>query len=687
MPPAYFYHLAFELYHQHSKHSEQLYLPTTATDLFKDDFPAHRTYALDSRSPKRPGHRRTKTDIPANSGPDIQRSSSFDRSSEDRKPIRDLATTFPKNPPTSHPHTIPVKDWRLEAITIDSINMEDRIVQERRPATKKAAAESEGELITRATFYPSDPKSTDVGWGVVHLYRDTEETPRLYDEGYIPTGDTTFNEEECTTLCILAVPFYMAPYDLLGWAGPQVQDDISHFRFVRSGMADYYMALMKFREAKKANAWRKEYNGRSYNFMEPQTAHVVFVRSITFQTGDNMQKPLSFPNMSNDPFIPESQPSIKAAAPTSPESSLTIGPVTQPETPSSSNLVELPTCPVCLERMDETTGLMTILCQHVFHCNCLEKWKGSACPVCRYTQVRSYPGRGILGSPHSAGGSGNACTTCGAEQNLWICLVCGNVGCGRYDSAHAYAHYESTSHCYAMDIATQHVWDYAGDGYVHRLIQNKDELKPRAPGSEPIDSKAVDGGMAAFGADMVPREKMEAMGNEYAYLLQSQLGNQRIYYEDTLARANDKANKACTAADKVTAALDAVTQKLSDMQTQHSEALANIKDLEKNLDRTIKKADKTNALAQKLAKDWQAEKTMNEALSQKITFLDGKLKESEKKHAELQAEKAELEDQNRDLIFTITGGEKFKELKEAGEDVDGQIEIGTKGKKGKGRKK
>jgi len=36
---------------------------------------------------------------------------------------------------------------------------------------------------------------------------------------------------------------------------------------------------------------------------------------------------------------------------------------------------ELPTCAVCLERMDEAiTGLMTVTCQHTFHCSCLSKW-------------------------------------------------------------------------------------------------------------------------------------------------------------------------------------------------------------------------------------------------------------------------------------------------------------------------
>lgn len=36
---------------------------------------------------------------------------------------------------------------------------------------------------------------------------------------------------------------------------------------------------------------------------------------------------------------------------------------------------ELPTCPVCLERMDESVdGILTILCNHAFHTSCLAKW-------------------------------------------------------------------------------------------------------------------------------------------------------------------------------------------------------------------------------------------------------------------------------------------------------------------------
>lgn len=44
----------------------------------------------------------------------------------------------------------------------------------------------------------------------------------------------------------------------------------------------------------------------------------------------------------------------------------------------NSMLYELPTCPVCLDRMDASaTGLVTVPCSHTFHCMCLSKWGDS----------------------------------------------------------------------------------------------------------------------------------------------------------------------------------------------------------------------------------------------------------------------------------------------------------------------
>lgn len=65
------------------------------------------------------------------------------------------------------------------------------------------------------------------------------------------------------------------------------------------------------------------------------------------------------------------------------------------------------------------------------------------------------------------------CAGCGTESNLWICLICGFIGCGRYAAGHAVSHYQQTGHCYSMEVETQRVWDYLNDGYVHRLIASK----------------------------------------------------------------------------------------------------------------------------------------------------------------------------------------------------------------------
>ncbi|KOB64836.1 Brca1-associated protein (Brap2) [Operophtera brumata] len=49
---------------------------------------------------------------------------------------------------------------------------------------------------------------------------------------------------------------------------------------------------------------------------------------------------------------------------------------------------ELPTCPVCLERMDESVaGVLSVQCAHAFHAECLARWQHARCPVCRCAQV------------------------------------------------------------------------------------------------------------------------------------------------------------------------------------------------------------------------------------------------------------------------------------------------------------
>ncbi|KAF2841828.1 hypothetical protein M501DRAFT_928032 [Patellaria atrata CBS 101060] len=730
--PSYFYHLAFELYPSPPSIYTQLpdfdphnlYLPPPGTDIFRTSLPAHSISSWDSRNVSRGKHRRSKTthsvDLsrtnPTDARPTLRQRGLSYISSTSPSELRNSPVPIRSGTISSAPTEVPApRDWRFGSVSIQSIDLEMVPPAQNgiRPVGKLSnnnthVGASQGGLATKGKYIPSNPKNTEVGWGVVHLYRDPKETPRLDDETASSAGSENgdaedFDEDKCTTLCILAVPSYMTPSDLLGYVGEQTREDVSHFRLIRTGRTNKYMVLMKFREAKKAKAWREQWDGKLFNSMEPENCHVVFVKSIEFQTSLANRDPSSFPEMTNDPFTPAARPAPTAPLPINPSSpiessSMVSSLSTKPLAPPTPALIELPTCPVCLERMDETTGLLTILCQHVFHCACLEKWRGSGCPVCRYTQNDS-----MLSRAHNLDGDGpeNECSVCGSTTNLWICLICGNTGCGRYDEAHAFAHYEATSHSYAMDIETQHVWDYAGDGYVHRLIQNKADNKlidlPTAYSNAYGRNGGGNNTMTGFGEDTVPREKLDNMGMEYAYLLTSQLDSQRTYFEEQVERAVDKASKASSAAEKAAATAADLATKVEALQSSYTEATRNISDLEKDAERNRRKAERAEMLARTLTKSVQEEKSLNGALSEKIKFLESKIGEVEGKCQGLEQEKRELEEQNRDLSFFISGQEKLREMEETeglGEEVQGgRIEVpvqpeasGGRKRRGKGRK-
>lgn len=158
------------------------------------------------------------------------------------------------------------------------------------PVTTGIGTDILGGLRTKGRYIPLDQETTDSVWGIVHLYRDAQETPYLIDDDYPSElkgssaaarqpgdqfgdcGDTRVEgdspDEECTTLCILAVPSYLSPSDFLGFVGETTMDDVSHFRMIRTARANRYMVLMKFRSGKKAKEWQRVWNGKVYNSME-----------------------------------------------------------------------------------------------------------------------------------------------------------------------------------------------------------------------------------------------------------------------------------------------------------------------------------------------------------------------------------------------------------------------------------
>ncbi|XP_028067684.1 BRCA1-associated protein-like isoform X5 [Camellia sinensis] len=288
--------------------------------------------------------------------------------------------------------------------------------------------------------------------------------------------------------------------------------ELSGFR--NDGVEDRYSVLIRFDDQSSTDAFYKHFNGRRYSSLEVEACRVLFTIDVQY-TG----------------LIEHAQ--------TSPASS-----------------TEQPTCPVCLERLEQDmSGILTTICNHSFHCSCISKWADSSCPVCRYCQQQ--PEKSI-------------CFVCQTSENLWICVICGFVGCGRYKEGHSIRHWKETQHCYSLELDTQRVWDYAGDNYVHRLIQSKTDRKlvelnhycAHADDGCGSCNCSIDTG---FSETLLNSKVENQIVNEYSELLTTQLENQKIYFESLLQEVEEETEREISEAIEKAATGN---QKLQKMQAK-----------------------------------------------------------------------------------------------------------------------
>jgi len=171
----------------------------------------------------------------------------------------------------------------------------------------------------------------------------------------------------------------------------------------------------------------------------------------------------------------------------------------------------------------------------------------------------------------------------------YVCLICGVISCAKGPSSthdmradgsssaqipshkgHAMQHYEETLHAYALDTETQHVFDFAGGGYVHRLLQNMEDGKI-VEGTDPrvmeeaqlqellgrnnseedelssLERSTIPTYSSSAQDDEAVHRKLEGFAGQYYTLLKSQLEQQRIYYEgrlEAIRRENEHSSKA-----------------------------------------------------------------------------------------------------------------------------------------------
>lgn len=491
-----------------------------------------------------------------------------------------------------------IETARQSDMSKGSEKAEITVCPEKNEASEISTLEENLDLDRRNRFLYSPPISFSTGnhfvevtKGLLHLYKENLRTT-LAEEA-----------ERSEMLAILAVPAAMTTHDLLQFMAP-VYDDIEHMRIIRENKPNQYMVLIKFKNQLTADTFYKNFNGERFNSIEPEVCHLAFVARVE---------------------------SVKESE----EACLPI-----------PGHTELPTCPVCLERMDESVeGILTILCNHSFHGSCLAKWGDTSCPVCRYCQTPELM-------------PDNRCVGCGSQDSLWICLICGHIGCGRYVDGHAYQHYLDTQHTYAMQLGNNRVWDYAGDNYVHRLVQNKADGKPVE-----LEPRWV---------SVENEEKMDSMQLEYTYLLTSQLEAQRHYFEDRITRFETEALK-----------------QLEEMKEKTKHAVDERKQLEEKLSRVTKekqaqekKLSQLSTKLNKLAAELKDEKEMNKCLRQNQNLWQQKVSISEKALKEIREVKEkeilDLQEQVRDLMFYLNAKDKLQGVSDVSQEEiqEGQIVIG-----------
>ncbi|KAG7399884.1 hypothetical protein PHYBOEH_007745 [Phytophthora boehmeriae] len=490
------------------------------------------------------------------------------------------------------------------------------------------ALEDEEEVqdaLQDASFLAGNPQ-VRVTTGKLRFYR----ADKPYAASSAGNNSQQLPNERSALVCVVTVPSHMSPVEILEFLA-SYREDIELVRILKDPERSNCMVLMQFSSQERADQFFLDHNGKYFNSIEQERCKIVFVRSIEFDPvldedhpdNDGLEEKLAAEDQ-----VAESSPRSERRA--------SSAQMRKMFPPPPAGMTEIPTCAVCLDRLDASaSGILTTLCNHSFHCDCLFRWEGSSCPVCRY----------------SHGDIGSACEVCGTTEHLWICLICGHVGCGRYSGEHAKQHYQDTLHTYSLELETQRVWDYAGDGYVHRLILNKQDGKfVEFPSPNTVSGERSQTPPTTSAEDEeMEHGKLEKLAVEYNFLLKSQLEEQRLYYERLLARVDEGENR--------------------QLRNAHEQERKHLKKANAAL------AEKTKKLEEELTFVRELNKSLIENQKQwkeRVRVLE---EEKVKNEQDTALRIGDLEGQVRDLMFYLDTQSKVEQSAHREEILGGTIQI------------
>ena len=318
-------------------------------------------------------------------------------------------------------------------------------------------------------------------------------------------------------ICIENIPKFITPTEFLGHVCTFLKDILSMRILGCPANTAQYFILLKMRDAEAAADLRRQNNGKPLNALgnEVLFIHCIEEDSIVVEDEGCEPVPLERLHSSNEDKCPicleEYVNNSSGGNPQNGNSSVVV-----------EQLERLPSSPrsFTLEINEEfyqtnCNATWTTMCGHTAHLQCLRQWDHTmGCHVCRFNPQD-------LGMECSFPG-------CHELDPLWMCLICGSLGCGRYQKAHAEYHYNNTSHTYCLHVYNGTVWDYAGDGFVHRLVADRSDKILEMPSGN-VEAQVA------------------ALTDAYSQLLEEQLDTQRKHFDKQIeyeqARHNDHTSK------------------------------------------------------------------------------------------------------------------------------------------------
>ena len=378
----------------------------------------------------------------------------------------------------------------------------------------------------------------------------------------------------------------------INYIGGEIQK-INNITIITDPKTNFRSLIIEFFEQDMADNFYYNYKIRSIKENKSEFLYFVFLRNITYSLEKEQQK-LNL-NEINTNLKDEEEKKDE-------------------EQKEEYTLYQLPTCPLCLEKIETSnSGIETVLDN--FPCERWTNYKNS-CKVCSKLSPSIIK---LL-----------TCEKCSIKSSLWCCLICGNIGCSRYQNGHAVTHFKETNHKYSLELESQRIWDYSLDKWVHRLILRQN--------STPIN---LDENLNEE-KQLTEQEfyiRMESIINEYNKVLSSQLEMQRKYYGKEMDNLEEKySSKNKEIKNKYNELKEKIEEKKKKINSNNKfikDCNKKINQLEKKCKEIQEKIDFNNMCIIDLKKENNEDKKeeeLNEVQKKKMAILEQKI--SKKKEIE-----------------------------------------------------